>query len=200
MLEEESHLKPLRCINTLKPFYDAHFGPLKDKFQYQSRFSLLLIVRGVLLIIFAITSTSFPNLNIMFMILTANFLLCVYTVVGLPYKKKYLSILECSFILNLGFVGVVFLFLQSDSRSSSNQTLEVVVLVSISIAILEFVGILIFHLVTKCAILKKKLCVKDQKNDTTNVQETQQAVELRNISPNEYDSSKWRESVLDYTS
>ena len=53
-LRRKSYLKPLRWINRWKPFFDAYFGQIKPKHHYWV--GLLLLVRVVLLVLFAATS------------------------------------------------------------------------------------------------------------------------------------------------
>ena len=100
-LKRKSHLKPLCWIKRWKPFYDAYYGPLKDKHHYWV--GLLLIVRGALLVLFSVTSTSAPNINILSMILTPSVLLLYTSHRGNVYKNRFLSICENSFFLNLIF-------------------------------------------------------------------------------------------------
>ena len=70
-----SEFKCLHWINTLKPFFDTHYGPFKDKKQHQVWTEILLISCVVILIVFASSSTF--NLNTNF--LHISLLLMVYS-------------------------------------------------------------------------------------------------------------------------
>ena len=156
------HLKPLRWINKLKPFYDAYYGPFKDKIQYQCWIGVLLIVRGIALVIFANTSVNYPNANILFLVVIAIVLLMYSAMVGLLYKKWYISLLENLYILNLGILGGGFLFTQINSQDKNERNdLNPAAVTSISLAVIQFVCIVVFHLVYKC--LPRKACVMKRK-------------------------------------
>ena len=81
-LRRISHLKYLQWITKFTPFYDACFAPLKDKHHYW--FGVLLLVRGVLLLIYSLTFTIYPNINLL--ILLVVLMLCSYTL-GSPHQK-----------------------------------------------------------------------------------------------------------------
>ena len=61
-LRRVSHLRPLKWINKLAPVYSACLSTLKDKHQYW--FGTMLLVRGILLVILKITSTTNPKLSV----------------------------------------------------------------------------------------------------------------------------------------
>ena len=188
-LKRWDHLKPLRWINKLKPFYDAYHGPFKYKIQYQCWIGVLLIVRGMVLIIFTITSTSNPNANILFLVVMATVLLMYSAMVGFPYKKWYTALLENLYILNLQILGGGFLFTQINSRDTNEgNVLNPVVATSISLALFQFVCIVVFHLVYKC--LPKKACVMKQKK----IPQPKKVVTITDLSYNDYEL---RESLLD---
>ncbi len=64
-LKAKSDYRPLRWINTFRPFFDTFYGPFKDKQQHQVWTGILLISRVVISIVFSSTSTSNPNANIL---------------------------------------------------------------------------------------------------------------------------------------
>ena len=65
------------------------------------------------------------------------------------YQKKYLNILECSFLLNLGLLSALAAVFQNDDNSE-----RVVTIISISVALATFIGVLFFHVHLR---VKKKL-------------------------------------------
>lgn len=136
-LKRKSNKKPLRWINKLKPLFDAYFGQLKPKHNYW--IGLLLLIRVLLLVVYASTSAIVPTVNIALMVLVAMLLLLIQVYAGIVYKSTYLSVLENSFIVNLVIVGVLTLCL---------DTIDVLVLdISVSIALIQFVAIMLYHLV-----------------------------------------------------
>ena len=149
-LRAKSHLRPLRWINTLKPFFDAYYGPFKDKKQHQMWTGILLIFRVVILIVYASTSTSNPEANILTMTVIAASLLMYSAMVGLLYKKWSLSLLENIYIINLVLLGGAFLF-QGDQPSDA---LSPVPAVSVFFALLAFVCTLIGHAFKKLVSIK----------------------------------------------
>ncbi len=82
-------------INKLKPSFDAHYGPLKDKHQYW--IGLTLLVRVILAITNVTIQAIDPTINLLVTIALSSLLLYV---VGFSHKKWYLSILEASFVAN----------------------------------------------------------------------------------------------------
>ena len=200
-LKRWDHLKPLRWINKLKPFYDAYYGPFKDKIQYQCWIGVLLIVRGMVLIIFTITSTSNPNANILFLVVIATVLLMYSAMVGHPYKKWYTALLENLYILNLGILGGGFLFTQLNSQANINndENLNPVVATSISLALIQFVYILLFHLYKRLKVVFHLVCKR--REASANEQTKLKARQQRSITENLDRSygNELRESLLDST-
>ena len=136
-LRRKSYLKPLRWINRWKPFFDAYLGLLKSKHHYWV--GLLLLVRVVLLVLFAATSAIVPKLNIIAMAIVGLLLFIKQTYTGLMYKSLHLSMLENSFIVNITVLGMAKLYmLPSDSANTVLYT-------SIGIVFIEFLAIVIYH-------------------------------------------------------
>ena len=98
-LRAKSHLRPLRWINTLKPFIDIYYGPLKDKKQHHVWTGILLISREVILIVNALTSTSTPKSNILLLILIAASLFVYNASAGPLYRKDICQCWKCHIYL-----------------------------------------------------------------------------------------------------
>ena len=139
-LKRKSNLKLLRWINRLKPFFDAYLGQLKPTKQYW--FGLLLLVRVFLLVLFAVTSTLLPRINILAVAVLGLFLFIHNAMFGLAYKSLWLSILELSFIMNLTVLAIVSLYLPSNTKEAK----VTVVFISVTIAFLKFIGIVVYHI------------------------------------------------------
>ncbi len=132
-------------VNKLKPFFDAHYGPLKDKHQYW--IGLTLLVRVILAITNVVIQAIDPTINLLVTITLSSLLLYV---VGFSYKKWYLSILEASFVANVIIVGGGFLY------SSNKQFQNVFASVSVGIAFLTFLLVICVQGYTQM----KTLCCK----------------------------------------
>ncbi len=120
-------------VNKLKPFFDAHYGPLKDKHQYW--IGLTLLVRVILAITDVAIQAVDPTVNLLVTIALSSLLLYV---VGFSYRKWYLSILDASFVANVIILGGGFLY-------TSNQNVmfqTAFASVSVSIAFLTFLLII----------------------------------------------------------
>ena len=187
-LRSKSNIKPLRWINTLKPFFDAYYGPFNDKVHYQCWTGILLSVRGVLLIAFSITFTISPNANPLLLVATTLALLAYSAMVGLLYKKWYLSLQENLYILNLGILGGGYLFYPEPDP----EIYPSITAVSISFAFLQFVCILAFHLVKLCV---PKKCFERKEKEIKKKKHTQTVIEFQ------YSNSArhLRESLLEST-
>ena len=137
-LRRKSYLKPLQWINKLKPFFDAYFGQLKPKHQYWV--GLLLFVRMLLFVLFAVTHAVVPKVNVVAVGIVATILLVYQVYSGSVYKSTYLSLLENSFIVNLALLGLATLYM--DNLKMPNTP---VIYTSVSIAFIEFLAIVIYH-------------------------------------------------------
>ena len=135
-LKRKSHLKCLQWINLWKPFYDAYYGPLKDRHHYW--IGLLLIIRGGLLLLFLIASTSYPNMTIFIMILTSTLILLYTSFVENVYKNRFLGLSENFALANLIFLGSSTLYV--------NLPKSVIVQISIALAFGQFVCTVVFHI------------------------------------------------------
>ena len=126
-------------MKKLKPLFDTHTGPYKDRYRFWTGF--LLIVRTVLFLIFTLGN---PALNLAAISVTSTCLAFSPTV----YKKVWLTLLEYSLLLNLSAVSVATFYCRY-TQFSCNQA--VVVYISVGTALITFVGIMVYHLY-KCTI------------------------------------------------
>lgn len=148
-LRRKSHLKYLNWINRWKPFFDAYLGQLKAKQQYWV--GLLLIVRVVLLLLLAATSTSVPRINLIATGFLGVGLLTHWAVRGMPYRSKWLSLLEMTFILNLVLLAYLKLYTESDTVADM-----VVTYTSVGVVFVQFLGIVVYHVTVRLRTLYRQ--------------------------------------------
>ena len=152
-LRTQTHRKRLHW---LKPFLDAYYGPFKDKHHYWV--GVLLVVRGVLFVFFASFFAVENNVNLLLTIVS-SISLAAFPRVSV-YKNVCLSTLENSFFLNLGVLAAGTLYIRV---VGGNQ--GALVITSVSIAFLEFCGILILHSYQFVVIPIQKWHAKVRAND-----------------------------------
>ena len=152
-LRTQTHRKGLRW---LKPFLDAYYGPFKDKHHYWV--GVLLVVRGVLFVFFASFFAVENNVNLLLTIVS-SFSLSAFPRVSV-YNNVCLSTLENSFFLNLGVLAAGTYHIRV---VGGNQ--GALVTTSVSIAFMEFCGILILHSYQFVVIPFRKWYAKVRAND-----------------------------------
>ena len=133
-LRKASHLKYLQWITKFTPFYDACFAPLKHKHHYW--FGVLLLVRGLLLLIYSLTFSIIPDINLVILIVILIFLL-LYTLLCRVYKQKSVMILESLLLGNL-------IVLSGSTKLVTKQSTALVV--SIGLAFAQFCVIVVWSL------------------------------------------------------
>lgn len=138
-LRRIDHYRPLKLISKYKPVYDAYFAPLRDKHQYW--FGVLLLAQGVLLTMSSLTLNIFPFYNVFFLFIVVLLLLC-YMNYASVYKRRVVSVFESSFLINLALLvsGVMH-------YEGNNKARSILLQISISITLLEFLGIILMNLI-----------------------------------------------------
>ena len=97
----------------------------------------------LLLLTFATNPTSAPRVNLLAIVTTLLVILVYEASAGNLYKKLYLTLLENSFVLNLGTLAVGTFFI---NQGGGNQA--ALVYTSVGVAFCQFVGIVIFYAYT----------------------------------------------------
>ena len=136
-LQAKSDWKILSWVDKLKPLFDAYTGPYQDKYRFWTGF--LLLVRNILLLIFAFSALGDPSVNLL-VITLASLSLTVLFGIFHPVYKKNCNILEFSFYLNLGTVSVATLYVHG-----TNGNKAAVIYTSTGIAFFTFAGTVLFH-------------------------------------------------------
>jgi len=153
-LQAISHLKIFAWVNSarLKFFMDSYHAPYKAKHRYWP--GLLLVLRFILLLVFAINPQQDPNINLLAILVGTGALQLWAWTSGGVYKNSYLDALEGSFALNLIILVSSTMYV---NHSGGNQL--AVGYISVTIALVTFMGILVLQLadmtgITQC--FKKK--------------------------------------------
>ena len=168
-LQKRSNVWCLRWVEKLRPFYEAYTGPCNDSYRFWPGF--LLFMRTGIYIIDSLIPTWSDILFRVKMIITAAIFVVIMSMSCIfphgVYKRWPLNVLEFSFFLNLcitsGFLGFNF---------SHHQNVSVVY-TSVSITVLTFTGILVYHfycqimhtsawkkLVSWCSIQHQRVCIR----------------------------------------
>ena len=122
-----------------KPFVDAYNGPYKDKCRFWT--GLLLLVR----MSFTLVSLHLDTFGtLIFITASTTVLLSLLVTFEGVYQKKYLNILECSFLLNLGLLSALAAVYQNDNNSE-----QIVTIISISVALVTFIGVMFLHVLLR---------------------------------------------------
>ena len=157
-LQTKSHLKIFCCCNSryVKPFMDAYHALYKNNHRYW--IGLMLLLRLVLFLIFAVNALGDPSVNLLATASITAAVLTTYIILGCRiYKTWSLGLLETSFIFNLNVLAVATLYVRI-SRGNQNA----VIITSVGIAFVTFTGIIFYHSVQqlKGTRLWKRLCLR----------------------------------------
>ena len=140
-LQAISHLRLFSWVNSarLKPSMDSYHAPYKAKHRYWP--GLLLVLRFVLLLVFAINPQQDPSINLLAILVGTGILHLWAWVSGGVYKNWCLDALEGSFALNLIVLAAATYYVQ---LSGGNQL--AVGYTSVFILLATFIGILAYHI------------------------------------------------------
>ena len=149
-----SKIKIFSCMWKLKPFLDAYTGPYTNEGRYWT--GLLLVVRCGLYIASSFNHAStFTSLNVTIACIVIVLIsITPWLLQNGVYRKRWLNILECSFLLNLGVLttGAQYILYYKNH----NLDLTPLTHTSVGIAFITFVFIIIYHICqfkTVCCLL-----------------------------------------------
>ena len=131
----------------LKPFLDAHYGPLKGEHRYW--FGALLLVRAAILLISALVPTDHANIVVICILTSAAVLMYIGRVV---YQNVIVSMFDTSFFLNLVLLAGSNLFISTGEGKTIAAAYTL-----IGMAFIQFVGLVLFKMFT---IIKESEKVK----------------------------------------
>ena len=133
-----SNWKVLSWLNKLKPLLDAYYAPFRKKGRYWV--GLLLFTRLALIMTFAFNAMGSDGINLLAI---SSVTTALSVMKGRVYDKRANGILESSFVLNLCLFSIVTFYLKAGDASEYQVYLSNV---SVGIALLTFIGIIIFHI------------------------------------------------------
>ena len=143
-LQAMSHLRLFSWVNStrLKAFMDSYHAPYKAKHRYWP--GLLLVLRFVILLVFAFNIQEDLNATLLAILVGAGNLFLWLWISGGVYTNRYVNVLEGSFALNLIILTTVTycvkLFRGNQLIFGYTWT------ISVSIAFATFIGILTYHI------------------------------------------------------
>ena len=153
--QKHTNHKVLLWVTKLKPFFDAYFG--------RYWVGAMLLIRVTLLLTFAANPTSAPRVNLLAIASTSLIILMYEASVGNVYKKLYLTLLENSFVFNLGTLAVGTFII---NQGGGNQA--ALVYTSVGVVFCQFVGIATFYVYTSLKglqifkVLREEIATRQQ--------------------------------------
>ena len=131
-----------RWICNIIPLLDAYQIPYNAKFRFWT--GLLLVVRVVLFLAFAVNALGDPKINLL---ITATVVICLLSLnlhLGYAYKTRLLNLMESSFIINLGVLSLWSSFIAKYSTKSAEFQLIITSLM-VGLAFIKFMLIFSYH-------------------------------------------------------
>ena len=160
-----------RRWSKFKPLIDAYHGPYKDNCRFWT--GLLLLVRMA----FTLVSLHLETFGTLIFITTSStVLLSLMVIFKGVYQNKYLNILECLSFLNLGLLSALAAVYQNNHFNE-----QAITIVSISAALVTFIGILLFHIFQRFCQNFIKCCSKNEETDSLLVDEEGDAVSEQSV-------------------
>ena len=179
-----------RMLFRLKPFLDAHYGPLKDKHRYW--FGALHLMKAATLLISALIPADHSSIVIFSILVSAALLLCMDSIV---YQNQVVSIFDMTLFLNLMlFAGTKF-FTQI---TGGNFILAAYTLIGMSF--LQFAAIVvskIYSILKNCPKVKALVGVRQPIEDELVLLE-QREIESSSSSEEDSDDTGSNENLPTY--
>ena len=123
-----------RMLMKIKPFLDAHYGPLKDKHYYW--FGALLFIRIVILLISAVLPANNFSVFTLSISVSAGALV-VFTSIGpAVYRSKVTSVFETAIFTNLLLLGLAKFYINA---AGGNQAAVTYLLIGVAFS--QFIGL-----------------------------------------------------------
>ena len=126
-----------RLMMKIKPFLDAHYGPLKGNHRYW--FGALLLMRAIILLI----STLIPTNRAIITVYSIN--VCTLVLIGFAvgvYRSFTVAIFDAVWFVNLGLLSASYMF-----TTFEGYNLSIAVNCFFGLAFAQFIGLVIFKVV-----------------------------------------------------
>jgi len=161
-LQKKSNIKLFRWVQKIMPLLDAYAGPYKDRYRFWT--GLLLLIRIIIFTSFAANLQGEPQLNLMVTTLACIFLLMLgWIFTDGIYKAWPLNILESSFFVNLAVLSAATAYIISGEGQSEASAQSAVTYTSVSVALITFIGILLYHIYKQCIAPRLSNCAPLQR-------------------------------------
>ena len=190
LLKKATNKIVLRWVNKFNPFFDAYYGPLKDKHRYW--IGLTQLTRVILAILSAIFN---PTANVITIAIVSGVLIIL---VAHVYKKSYNFVLETLFLFNLLVVSIAFIA-REDTESRIMYTCA-----SAFVSFLIFLVILAIHICTdpsikRCWARIKQTAAKNAKSytDVKLSSEGKKTLQSKSYTSTSVNMNELRESLLE---
>ena len=123
----------------VKPFLDAHYGPLKDSRHYW--FGVLLCIRVIILLISAVVPANNFSVFTLSMSITAGALISFTSIGPAVYRNTTASIFELSLLINLGLLGQTKFYTNAAGGDQVAATYTL-----IGVAFIQFLGLVSYQI------------------------------------------------------
>ena len=140
-----------------KPLADAYSAPYKDN--YRHWFGLRLLLLAAMCGTYAIAGTNFPSLALMIQLLLIAWF-SLWQAYRKPFRNTYLQLLDLFYMVNFISLAIGTLYFLSIQSSNAGARLRGGVIFFLSLALIVFLGILIFHvfhILYRIPVLKAKM-------------------------------------------
>ena len=145
-LQSKTQYRVFHWVLKLKPFFDAYFGPLKDKHRYWT--GVLLLSRLVLSLVSSVNELGNDSVNLLAINILTFILLGLLWQSGGVYKSWPLAILDYFFLTNLGVLSLLTLY----NKVYASERQYATVCVSVGSVFAVFCLILIYRCFKKLGL------------------------------------------------
>ena len=134
-----NHQHVTHMLMKVKPFLDAHYGPLKDKHHYW--FGVLLCVRVIILLISAVVPANNFSIFTLSMSITAGALISFTSIGPAVYHNNIVSTFEIFLFTNLGLLGLAkfYTYAAGGDQAAATYTL-------IGVAFTQYLGLILYQI------------------------------------------------------
>ena len=159
-LQAKSNLKIFSWVNRplFKYFLDNYHAPYQDRHRYWT--GLMLLIRVMVLTALAFNFSNNPN---QYLLIITTVVVCLQSwgwILGVTsvYKKRWVGLLDVSYLLNLGIFSAATFYCQNKLSCAQSGHQSIIGYTSLGVAFFTFIGTLTyhFHLIFK----KTAFCMK----------------------------------------